>query len=374
MTKVERFESLSSSSNSLLFTLAHFSALPILMKAWVLYGKEDLRLEDHPKPELKPGEVLIKTRRVGVCGSDVHYFMDGRVGSSIPKRPFVFGHEAAGEVAELGDGVEDLQVGMRVAIDPSQACGKCPFCRSGRYNLCRSMSFLGSAKFDPPTHGTNREYFAIPAANCFPMPDVLDDGQAAMLEPLSVATHGVMRAGNVAGKSVLVTGGGPIGQMAALVTRAFGADSVSVSDVADYPRRFAKEVGADFAIDPTNDRLREEVEEIVPSGFDIVLEASGAPAALRQALELVAYGGSIVQIGTLPSSFELPFNTIMEKELQMLGSFRFAHVFPLALKQMAAGRIDLKPMISQVFPFEQLPDALRAGHHKGNNMKIQVEF
>ena len=344
------------------------------MKAWVLYGKEDVRLEDHPTPEVKPGHVLIKTRRVGVCGSDVHYFMDGRVGSSIPKRPFVFGHEVTGEVAEVGDGVEGLQVGMRVAIDPSQACGTCRFCRSGRYNLCRAMSFLGSAKFDPPTHGANREFFTMPAVNCFPLPDQLDDGQAAMLEPLSVATHSVMRAGAVAGKSVLVTGGGPIGQMAALAARAFGADSVSVSDVAEYPRRFAKQGGADYVFDPTSDSLHDEVQQCIPTGFDVVIEASGAPAAIRQAIDVVGYGGTIVQVGTLPPAVELPFNMIMEKELQVLGSFRFAHAFPLALRQMAAGRIDLKPMISKVFSFSEAPDAFRAGHHKGDSMKIQIEF
>jgi len=344
------------------------------MKAFVLYGKEDLRLEDHPKPEVKPGQVLIKTRRVGVCGTDVHYFMDGRAGASIPKRPFIFGHEVAGEVAEIGIGVEHLQVGMRVAIDPSQPCGHCWLCRSGRYNLCRTTAFLGSAKFDPPTHGTNREYFTMPAANCYPLPDQLDDGQAAMLEPLSVATHGVMRAGTVAGKSVLVTGGGPIGQMAAIVARAFGADSVTVSDVADYPRQFAKQNGADFVLDPTSHTIKDAIQQIVPKGFDVVLEASGAPAATRQAIDVVGYGGTIVQVGTLPPTVELPFNMIMEKELQVLGSFRFAHVFPLALKQMAAGRMNLKPMISKIFPFGQLPDALRAGHQKGSIMKIQIEF
>jgi len=344
------------------------------MKAWVLHGKEDVRLEDHPKPEAKPGEVLIKTRRVGVCGTDVHYFMDGRSGASIPKRPFIFGHEVTGEIAEVGDGVKHLQVGMRVAIDPSQPCWTCRLCRSGRYNLCQATSFLGSAKFDPPTHGTNREYFTIPAANCFPLPDQLDDGQAAMLEPLSVATHGVMRAGNVAGKSVLVTGGGPIGQMVALVTRAFGADIVAVSDVIGYPRQFAKQMGADCALDPRSETFQDEVQQIVPQGFDVVIEASGVPAATRQAIDVVGHGGTLVQVGTLPPAVELPFNMIMEKELQVRGSFRFAHVFSLALKQMAAGRLDLKPMISKVFPFAELPDALRAGHQKGDIMKIQIEF
>lgn len=344
------------------------------MKAWVLYGKEDLRYEDQPRPEVKPGEVLIKTRRVGVCGTDVHYFMDGRAGASIPKRPFVFGHEVAGEIAEVGEGVEDLKAGMRVAIDPSQPCGICWLCRSGRYNLCRTTAFLGSAKFDPPTHGTNREFFVMPAANCFPLPDALDDGQAAMLEPLSVAMHGVMRTGGVAGKSVLVTGGGPIGQMVALVARAFGADSVTVSDVAEYPRRFANDNGADCVLDPTSATVKDEIQQIVPRGFDVVLEASGAPAATKQAIDVVGYGGTIVQVGTLPPAVELPFYMIMEKELQVFGSFRFAHVFPLALKQMAAGRINLKPMISNIFPFADLPGALRAGHQQGDFMKIQIQF
>ena len=344
------------------------------MKAFVLYGKEDLRLEEHPQPEAQPGQVLLKTRRVGVCGTDVHYFMAGRAGASIPKRPFIFGHEVVGEVAGLGAGVENLQVGMRVAIDPSQPCWHCWLCRSGRYNLCRTTAFLGSAKFDPPTHGTNREYFTMPAANCYPLPDQLDDGQAAMLEPLSVATHGVMRAGSVAGKSVLITGGGPIGQMVLLVARAFGADTITLSDVAEFPRQFAKDMGADYTLNPLSATLKEDIQQIAPRGFELVFEASGAPAATQQAIDSVGYGGTIVQIGTLPAKMELPFNMIMEKELQVLGSFRFAHVFPLALKQMAAGRINLRPFISNVFPFAQLPEALRAAHQKGNIMKIQIEF
>lgn len=344
------------------------------MKAYVLHGKEDLRLEDHPLPEVKAGQVLIKTRRVGVCGTDVHYFVSGRAGASIPKRPFIFGHEVVGEVVETGEGVEGLTAGTRIAIDPSQPCGNCWLCRNGRYNLCRTMAFLGSAKFDPPTHGANREYFTMPAANCYRLPDQLDDGQAAMLEPLSVAIQAVMRSGTVAGRSVMISGAGPIGQMILLEARAFGADTIAVSDVAEFPRQFAKKMGADFTLNAASDSIEKEVQRITPGGFDIVFEASGAPDAVRRGIDAVCYGGMLVQVGTLPATIELPFNMIMEKELQVLGSFRFAHVFPLALRQIAAGRINLTPLISKVFPFPQLPDALKAAQQKGDSMKVQIRF
>ena len=345
-----------------------------MINAYVLYGKEDLRYEQQPMPEVKDDHVLVKVRRVGICGSDVHYFMDGRCGASVPKRPFVFGHEFIGKVAKVGANVDSLAVGTRVAVDPSQPCGMCSFCRSGRYNLCRKMEFIGSAKFDPPAHGAYREYIAVPAINCYPLPDTLDDGKAAMLEPLSVAIHAVMRSGSVAGKTVLITGGGTIGQMVLQVARAYGAETITLSDVAEFPRQFALEMGADSTLNPLSKTIVDDAMNIAEGGFDVVFEASGAPAAAQQAIDLVNYGGTIVQIGTLPVKNELTFNMIMEKELQLIGTFRFANVFPTALKLAASGRINLQTMISKVFPFTQLPEALRTAHRKENIVKVQVEM
>ena len=215
------------------------------MRAFILHGKEDLRRGELPTPIAQPGQVLVHVRRVGICGSDVHYFSHGRVGNFVPKRPFALGHEFAGEVAQTGDDVSGFAIGDRVVIDPSQPCGECRHCRSRRYNLCENMRYFGSASCDPHLDGGFAEFVAVPARNCHRMPDAMTWGEAAMQEPLSVALHATQRAGNLAGTSVFVAGGGAIGQLIALAARAFGAGQVVLGDLAEFPRNFAIVQGAD---------------------------------------------------------------------------------------------------------------------------------
>ncbi|MDD2763552.1 MAG: L-idonate 5-dehydrogenase [Opitutaceae bacterium] len=343
------------------------------MRAFVLHGKENLRREDLARPRPQPGQVLVRVRRTGICGSDVHYFRHGRVGNFVPKRPFVLGHEFAGEVVEAGVGVTGLEVGMRVAIDPSQPCGACRHCRSGRYNLCENMRYFGSASCDPHLDGGFAEFVAVPARNCHEMPAGMDWGEAAMLEPLSVALHAALRAGPVAGRSVLVTGGGAIGQLVALAVRALGAGCVALSDPVAFPRRFAAEMGADAVIDPADPASGQKALDLTDSGFDCVFEAAGSAPALAQALHVARRGGTIVQVGTLPPEVPLPANLIMTKELNVLGSFRFAHVFPMALQFVASRRINVAPLISQTFPFEETLQAMARAASKDNVIKVQIE-
>jgi len=335
------------------------------MKSYILHGKQDLRLEERPVPDLLPHQVLIRVKRVGICGSDVHYFSHGSIGTFVPKRPFALGHEFAGEVVEVGADVRHIQPGMAVAIDPSMPCGTCRLCRGGRYNLCENMKYLGSASCDPHLDGAFGEFVPMPAANCFPIPAGLSFAEAAMLEPLSVAMHAVLRSGTVAGRSVLITGGGTIGQLVLLVARAFGADRIAVSDIDEFPRQFALRTGADAAFDPREPAVDE---------FDIVFEAAGVPAALVAALRLARRGGTVVQIGSLPAEVPLPANLIMAKELTVAGSFRFAHVFPMALNLAAAKRIDLRPLITATYPFAELPQAMERAVKKQNVIKVQVEL
>ncbi|MCZ6775792.1 MAG: L-idonate 5-dehydrogenase [Ignavibacteria bacterium] len=343
------------------------------MISYVLYGKEDLRPERRTVPEVKPGQVLIKVRRMGICGSDVHYFIHGYCGVFIPKRPFILGHEFAGEVAETGAGVKGVSVCDRVAVDPSYPCSICRFCRTGRYNLCDNMKYLGSASTDPHVDGAFCEYIAMPAANCYVLPDKIDYGEAALLEPLSVATHAVMRAGSVSGKSVLIAGGGTIGQLVLLVVRAFGSAHIVLSDIREAPRKLALNQGADHVLDATTDSMKGQALGIVEDGFDIIFEVSGSPAALGQAIDLVRRAGTIIQVGTLPSEVELPANMIMVKELNILGSFRFANVFSTAINLIASGRINLRPLITHTFPFGNFLSAMNLACGKENIIKVQVE-
>jgi L-idonate 5-dehydrogenase len=360
------------------FQMAELSTRPNThdktMHAFVLHGKEDLRYNELPTPNAKPGQVLVNVRRVGICGSDVHYFSHGRVGNFVPKRPFALGHEFAGEVAELGEGVSGFSPGDRVVIDPSQPCGQCHYCRGGRYNLCENMRYFGSASCDPHLDGGFAEFVAVPARNCHVMPDAMTWGEAAMLEPLSVALHATQRAQSLAGKSVFIAGGGAIGQLIALAARAFGAGQVTLGDLADFPRRFAIEQGADAALNPADDDSEQQAMAISGGGFDVVFEAAGSTHALIHALKIVRRGGTIVQVGTLPPEVPIPANLIMSKELTVTGSFRFAHVFPMALQFAAIRRIKVAPLISQTFPFEQTPQAMAMAVAKEGVIKIQIEL
>ena len=342
------------------------------MKAFFLHGAADLRPADLPVPEPKARDVLIAVRRAGICGSDMHYYGHFRIGSFIPKRPFVLGHEFAGEIVAVGAGVAATRIGERVAVDPSMPCGMCSDCRSGRYNLCRDMRFYGSASCDPHVDGGFEEFVTAPAANCLSLPDALDWAQAAMIEPLSVAVHALGRAVTVAGKTVLVTGGGTIGQLTALVARAFGAARVVLSDIDPGRRAFALARGADAVLDAADPDFVLQAGDLAPGGFDVVVEAAGSAQALEQGLHAARRGGTIVQVGTLPGSVTLPLNLVMARELALVGSFRFANAFQTAITLAAQGRIDMRPLITAVYPLADLPVAIEAAIHDRRNIKVQI--
>ena len=343
------------------------------MTAFLLHGERDLRAQQIDRPVAGPGEVVLRIRRAGICGSDIHYYSHGKIGAFIPKRPFVLGHEFAGEVIRAGDGAGAALIGRRVSVDPSMPCGACNHCRSGRYNLCRNMRFYGSASCDPHINGGFAEYALAPAANCFVVPDSLGWGEAAMIEPLSVVVHAARRAGDIAGRRVLVTGGGAIGQLMALVARAFGASQVVMSDIAVYPRGLAVNLGADSALDAQHADFEAEALAISQGGFEFVFEASGSPLALAQAIAVTERGATIVQVGTLPTPVTAPLNSIMAKELSFLGSFRFANVFEASLDLAISRRINLAALISAVLPLADMNKAMEMAIGKHEVVKVQVE-
>ena len=339
------------------------------MKSYLLYGAKDIRLMEKVKPEPGPGQVLIKPKFTGVCGSDVHYFEHGYCGTFVPKRPFALGHELSGVIHSIGQNVQGFKVGDEVAVDPSMPCGSCKHCRSGRYNLCLSMQFLGSASCDPHIDGGMGQYVVMPKENCFVLPAGLTLSQASLLEPLSIALHAVKQAGQIAGTSILITGGGPIGQLILRVVRAFGAFMVTVSDISEYVREFALKSGANNVINPLEENAWDTVE-----GFDLVFEASGVPSALANAIEMARRGGSIVLVGTLPQSFSIPGNLIMSKELRLLGSFRFANVFEDAMNLVAEGIINLDGIVTNIYDFDDIPLAMQRALEKNRIMKVQIEL
>jgi L-idonate 5-dehydrogenase len=346
------------------------------MKAAVLYGAKDLRIEPYRNPELRPGMVLLRNRRVGICGSDMHYYQLGYCASFVPDRPFIMGHELTAEVAAVADDVDNVKVGARVTANPARACGFCSYCKAGRGNLCSRTIMLGSGSTTPPTDGAMAEFVTVRADQCHVLPKEVDDGLGAMMEPFAVALNAVKRAGVVSGKRVLVTGAGTIGLLVAITAKAFGAVPVAISDIVASRRAKAVEMGVDAALDPMAGDSPERVRELTGEGFDLVFEASGSPIALRGAFEQVRPGGTIVQIGTLGTAdIPLPANRLMNKEINIMGSMRYGNVFDEAIRLVAGGRVDLQPLINkEVFALDDSAKAFEIAADKTQSFKVQIKL
>jgi L-idonate 5-dehydrogenase len=234
---------------------------------------------------------------------------------------------------------------------------------------------LGSASTRPPTDGALAEFVMVRADQCHLLPDEVDDSLGAMMEPFAVALHAVKRADVVSGKRVLVTGAGAIGLAVAIAARAFGAVPVVVSDVVASRRAKAVELGADAALDPAASDLSEQVRSLAADGFDVAFEASGSPVALKGAFELVRPGGTIVQIGTLAAGdTPVPVSRLMNREIQYIGSMRYGNVFDEAIRLVASGRVNLRPLINGVFPLEQSAAAFDFAADKSQSFKVQIQL
>jgi L-idonate 5-dehydrogenase len=345
------------------------------MKAAVLHGARDIRIETYLRPELQPGMVLLRNRKVGICGSDLHYYEHGYCAAFVPDRPFVLGHELTAEVVSVADDVDTVKVGERVTVNPARACGFCDYCKAGGGNLCRRTIVIGSASTTPPTNGAFAEFVLVRSDQCHILPVELDDSLGAMTEPLAVALHAVKRAGVVSGKRALVTGAGTIGLLVALVAKAFGAIPVVVSDIVPVRRSKASELGADAALDPASADLADQVRALAGDGFDFIFEASGSPRALRGAFDLVRPGGTIVQIGTMGTGdTPLPANLIMNKEINFIGSMRYGNVFDEAIRLVAMRRINLRPLINGEFSLDDAAKAFEFATDKTQSFKVQIQL
>ncbi|HIE14136.1 TPA: NAD(P)-dependent alcohol dehydrogenase [Candidatus Bathyarchaeota archaeon] len=343
------------------------------MKAAVLYKALDMRIEEVPIPTIGPEDVLIKIRAVGICGSDVHYYLHGKAASFVVKMPLILGHECSGEIVDVGSKVNNLEFGQRVVIEPGFTCGKCQYCLEGRYNLCRAVRFYGT----PPYNGVFSEYAVAPGRNVYPLPDNMSFEEGALIEPLAVGMMAAKRGAVSVEDTVAVLGAGTIGQMALRSVLARGVMEVYVTDVLDYRLEYAEKAGASVTINPLKDDVSKRVSELTKGkGVDVVIEASGAEEAVRQAFRIVKPGGRILLIG-ITSSIELkvPLAETVTKELDILGVFRYANVFPVAIKCVSSGKIEVKSLITHKFPFDKIIEGFKTHINKmGNPMKVQIIF
>jgi len=343
------------------------------MKAAVLHRPGDVRLEHLPIPNPTSGEVLIRVRAVGVCGSDVHYYKEGRIGRYVVEKPLILGHESAGEVVALGSGVSHISVGARVAVEPGVPCRRCGYCKGGRYNLCADVTFMAT----PPVDGAFAEYIAWPADFVYPLPENLGYAEGALMEPLAVGMHAVRRARLVPGWTVLILGGGPIGQMALLAARAAGAGRIILTDLEDRRLQVASSLGADVIVNPRHTSISDVIRAATGGeGPDLVIEAAGTATTVRQSIELVRRGGTVVWIG-LPSEDPCPVSALqaIDKEVDILGIFRYANVYPDAIRLAASGKIDLSPLVTHRFPLEEARRALDTViEQRASAIKVLVEI
>jgi L-idonate 5-dehydrogenase len=338
------------------------------MLACRIHAKEDLRVEAQAMPVAGPGEVLLSLGAGGICGSDLHYYFEGRNGSFVVREPLIPGHEASATVAAVGAGVTRVKVGDKVAVSPSHACGRCGYCRQGREQLCENMRFLGSASVFPHTQGLFRDHFVMGERQCYPVAGDLSLGELAFAEPLAVALHAVNRGGDVLGKSVLVTGAGTIGCLTVLAARLAGAQRIAVSDILDRPLAQAAAVGADDVFHAARD-----ADALSRPQFDTTYEVSGSFAGLKTCVAATKRGGIVVQVGTLPHE-PLPFvvNELMARELDLRGAFRWGVEFDWAVGYLASRRVDVRPLLSGQYPLADAVNAFRAAADKNSSTKVQL--
>ena len=342
-------------------------------EACVLHGQRDLRVERVEVGAPGPGEVLLDIGAGGICGSDLHYFLDGGFGTVRVRQPIILGHEVAGTVAALGAGVTALREGDRVAVNPSNPCGACEYCTRNEPQHCLEMRFWGSAMRMPHVQGGFRRRLVAAARQCVTVGDTVSVGEAAMSEPLAVALHAVAQAGDVRGWRVLVTGFGPIGGVVLLALRHAGAGEVTVTDLVDEPLALARRLGAAAALNVATDRDALAAEERDKGRFDIAFECSGNPRALAQAIACVWPRGTIVQVG-VGGSFDVPMNTVVAKELRLVGTFRFHPEFAQAARLIATRAIDVRPLITATRPLAEAEAAFALAADRRAAMKVQLSF
>ena len=333
------------------------------MRVSVLRGAGDLVVEDRPAPVPGPHDVLVQVASVGVCGSDVHYFEHGRIGSHVVEAPLVLGHEASGVVVEVGASVTRLTVGQRVSVEPGVPDFSCAQCLAGRYNLCEDMRFYAT----PPIDGAFAELVTVHEQFAHPVPDTLSDDAAALLEPLSVGLWACRKGEVGAGTRVLVTGAGPVGLVAMQSALALGAASVTVTDVNPHRLALARELGA-------TDTLDVSASPVSSSGLsvDVLLECSGNPPATADAIRAVAPAGRIVLVGMGGDEMTLPVSRIQERELTVTGTFRYAHTWPAAIALAASGRVQLDRLVTGHYGLDQVRDALTAARTDAHAVKPVV--
>ncbi len=343
------------------------------MKVAVMNGIGKMGYVEREIPRPADNEVLVKLEYVGICGSDMHYYETGRIGDYIVEPPFVLGHEPGGVVVEVGKDVKHLKVGDRVALEPGKTCGHCEFCREGKYNLCPDVIFFAT----PPVDGVFQEYVAHEADLCFKLPENVSTMEGALIEPLAVGFHAANQGGAHAGQTAVVFGSGCIGLVSMMALKAEGVSKVYVVDIMQKRLDKALELGATGVINSAETDVMKEIDRLTEGrGVDLVVETAGVEATTRQAIHIARKGANIVLVGYSKSGeMTLPLSLALDKELTFKTVFRYRHIYPMAIEAVASGKVNVKGIVSNVFDFNDIQNAMdKSISDKANIVKSVVKI
>ncbi len=333
-------------------------------QAAVLYAPHDVRIEERPVPKPGPREVLIEIKAVGVCGSDVHYYEHGRIGSYVVRQPLILGHESAGVIVDVGEGVSRERIGQRVAIEPGVPDGVCRQCRTGHYNLCPNVRFFGT----PPIDGAFTNYVTILSDFAYALPDQMSDEEGALIEPLSVGLWACRKAKLRGGDHVLITGAGPVGILAMKVALALGVTEITMTDISPQRLEVARNLGATRTVNVAQQSLADAGVEA-----DVLIECSGNQRALKDGILALQPAATAVAVGMGPGEeASIPLSFIQNREIILTGTFRYANTYADAIALVASGHIDLKPVITGHYTLAEAEQALQATQNDPANIKSVV--
>ncbi len=343
------------------------------MKVAIMTKARKMEWTEKKIPVPKKGEVLIKLEYVGICGSDLHFYEQGRLGNWVPDGPLVLGHEPGGVVVEIGEDVTSLKVGDRVALEPGVPCGTCSMCKKGLYNLCPDMSFMAIPN---ERDGVFSEYCAHPANMCFKLPDNVDTMEGALIEPLAVGFHAAEVADAKIGQSAVVLGAGCIGLVTIMVLKARGVTEIYAVDMIDKRLAKAKEIGATRVFNAKEENIEEFVKTLPGGGVDLVFETAGAEFTTRQTAKLIKNGGRVVLVGMCANpEVMIDIGSLSAKEGDLKTIFRYRNLYPTAIKAVSEGIIPLKSIVSHVVDFKDVIEGVEYNvNNKHDVIKAVVKY
>ena len=337
------------------------------MKAAFLTKPYNIKIREIEKPEIKnDDEVLIKIKSVGVCGSDIHYYKEGRIGEFIVKEPLILGHESSGVIEKVGKDVKNLKECDRVVIEPGIPCRKCTYCKEGRYNLCPDVKFFAT----PPINGTFCEYIVHPSDFVYKIPENLSFDEAVLIEPFSVGIHACNLIDLKPGEKVIVSGLGPVGLLTLLSAKIYGGIVYGI-EKSEKRIEFAKNLGAEYVFDTKKIEIK-EIKNILPEKVDVVFECSGYSGLMEETIYWIKRGGKIVFIGLGTDFINLNISKITNDEIKISGIFRYANTYKKAIEIISKNKFDLKKLIGKNFSLNRVKDALEYTGKNPDCIKVIV--